>query len=263
MKIYQVDAFTQTRFKGNPAAVIILDEWLDAHLMQQIAQENNLAETAFLKKITVDRYQIRWFSPTHEVDFCGHATLASAFILFKTGINQITFDVKNLGQFFVTQELDGKINMNFPSAALEPIETPPEIAQAFKQPFKQVYLSEQAYVVEYLTKEDLQAEQPDFAQLKAFGAKTHRDFVITTAGDANYDCYSRYFAPAIGIEEDPVTGSIHTVLVPFWANKLNKTVIHAYQASKRGGELFCRIIDQKRVEISGYGVLYLEGHLRA
>ena len=152
MKMYQVDAFTTELFKGNPAAVIVLDEWLEDGLMQNIALENNLSETAFVKVIDSDNYAIRWFTPTKEVDFCGHATLASSFVLFNqfdTG-KTIHFHVKDLGIFVVNQDADGKIRMNFPVRRAEPVaEYPEALRQALSKPFKQVYLNAQGYIVEY------------------------------------------------------------------------------------------------------------------
>ena len=162
MKMYQVDAFTQQLFKGNPAAVLVLDDWLDDALMQNIALENNLAETAFVKRIDDENYQIRWFTPQVEVDFCGHATLASAFVLFKdyTHAKTIHFHVKNLGVFIINQAEDGKIQMNFPIRPAQKVNDYPELLnQALSKPFKNVYLNAQAYIIEYETAQDVLDEQ--------------------------------------------------------------------------------------------------------
>lgn len=275
MKMYQVDAFSQALFKGNPAAVIVRDEWLDDAVMQQIAMENNLSETAFVKVIDAVNYEIRWFTPTTEVDFCGHATLASSYVLFKdyTHENEIQFHVRNLGIFTVQQEDDGKIKMNFPIRRALPVSEYPEVLrQALTKPFKQVYLNAQAYIVEYESVQDVLDEQPDLNLLKQLGKirtaitateeTCDLDVAITSASQSpKYDCVSRYFAPANGIDEDPVTGSVHTGIVPIWTDKLNKTELLAYQASARGGELYCKILENERIEISGYAKLYMQAEI--
>lgn len=273
MKMYQVDAFTQQLFKGNPAAVIVLQDWLDDTLMQNIALENNLSETAFVKVLDAQNYEIRWFTPTTEVDFCGHATLASSHVIFKdfTDASQIQFHVANLGIFTVEQAADGKIQMNFPMRRAQAVQDYPELLrQALTKPFKQVYLNAQAYIVEYESVQDVLDEQPDFELLKQLGrirtaitasdADVSLDVAITT-NSPQYDCVSRYFAPANGIPEDPVTGSIHTGIVPIWAAKLGKNELIAYQASARGGELYCRILENERIEISGYAKLYMQAEI--
>ena len=270
MKIYQVDAFTQALFKGNPAAVIIENEWLNVDLMQNIAFENNLSETAFVKVIDDENYEIRWFSPTAEVDFCGHATLASAFILFKefTLKQTIYFHVQKLGVFVVRRDEDGKIRLDFPIRKAHQVdEYPAVLGEALTKPFKAVYQNAQAYIVEYESVQDVLDEQPDLTKLKTLGqlrttlTASDLDVAITAKGDGNYDCVSRYFAPVIGIDEDPVTGSIHTAIVPLWAEKLGKKELVAYQASARGGLLHCKILSEERIEISGYAKLYMQGEI--
>lgn len=270
MKMYQVDAFTQELFKGNPAAVIVVDQWLEDHLMQNIAMENNLSETAFVKPLDQDNYEIRWFSPTDEVAFCGHATLASAFVLFKdfTQATTIQFHVRDLGIFIVSQETDGKIKMNFPIRRAELVtEYPQELREGLTKPFKAVYRNVQAYIVEYETVQDVLDEQPDLEKLKQLGnirtaiTASQPDVAITARGEGKFDCVSRYFAPAIGINEDPVTGSIHTAIVPLWADKLNQSRLVAFQASQRGGILDCVIESEQRIEISGYAKLYMQAEL--
>ncbi|AYO54989.1 PhzF family phenazine biosynthesis protein [Acinetobacter wuhouensis] len=271
MKMYQVDAFTQDLFKGNPAAVLVLDEWLDDALMQNIALENNLAETAFVKPIDEENYHIRWFTPKVEVDFCGHATLASAFVLFKdyTQEKTIQFHVKDLGIFIIKQAEDGKIQMNFPIRKAQKVSDYPELLnQALSKPFKNVYLNAQAYIIEYETAQDVLDEQPDLTLLKQLGkirtaitSDANTLDVAITSNSANYDCISRYFAPANGIDEDHVTGSIHTGIVPLWAEKLGKNQLIAYQASNRGGELYCRMLEDNRIEISGYAKLYMQAEI--
>ncbi|MCK7610223.1 PhzF family phenazine biosynthesis protein [Acinetobacter portensis] len=271
MKMYQVDAFTTQLFKGNPAAVLVLDNWLNEELMQNIAFENNLAETAFVRIIDDENYEIRWFTPTTEVDFCGHATLASSFVLFKdyTQKKKIQFHVKQLGIFIVTEADDGKIIMDFPIRPAKKLESYPELLdKAFTKPFKNVYLNEQAYILEYENSQDILDEMPNIEMLKQFGemkiansANASSLDVAITANSNKYDCVSRYFAPASGINEDPVTGSIHTAIIPIWAEKLGKNQLLAYQASTRGGELFCEIKAHDRIEISGYAKLYMQAEI--
>ncbi len=271
--MYQVDAFTDALFKGNPAAVLVLDEWLGDELMQNIALENNLSETAFVKSIDAENFEIRWFTPTTEVDFCGHATLASSFVLFKdyTSAKKIYFHVKNLGIFIVEQEADGKIKMNFPQRKASLVtEYPDELRQALTKPFKNVYLNAQAYIVEYESVQDVLDEQPNLELLKTLGKirtaitaselQSPTDVAITSLGE-QYDCVSRYFAPANGINEDPVTGSIHTAIAPLWAEKLLKNSLLAYQASARGGALYCTLLDNDRIEIAGYAKLYMQAEI--
>ncbi|VAX43813.1 putative isomerase YddE [Acinetobacter calcoaceticus] len=269
MKMYQVDAFTKELFRGNPAAVIVEKEWLDADLMQKIALENNLSETAFVKIIDSENYEIRWFTPTVEVDFCGHATLASAFVIFKdfTEKKTINFHVRNLGIFVIHQDDDGKIRMDFPIRKAHQVEDYPAILhQALTKPFKAVYQNVQAYIVEYESVQDVLDEQPDMNLLKILGKRTaitasEMEVAITSKSDQQYDCVSRYFAPVAGIDEDPVTGSIHTAIAPLWAEKLGENNIVAYQASSRGGVLHCKILSEERIEISGYGKLYMQAEI--
>ncbi|QTD58679.1 PhzF family phenazine biosynthesis protein [Acinetobacter towneri] len=271
MKIYQVDAFSHELFKGNPAAVLVSKTWLADDLMQNIALENNLSETAFVKMIDAENFEIRWFTPTTEVDFCGHATLASSFVLFKdyTEAKTIQFHVKNLGIFTVQQQQDGKICMNFPIRAAQQVTDYPDILrQALTKPFKNVYINAQAYIVEYESVQDVLDEQPNLELLKQLGqlrtaitAQSSDDVAITASKNAQYDCVSRYFAPAMGIAEDPVTGSIHTAIAPLWAEKLQQTELVAYQASARGGILYCKMLPNGRIEISGYAQLYLQGEI--
>ena len=272
MKMYQVDAFTTELFKGNPAAVIVTLQWPDETLMQNIALENNLSETAFVRVIDAENYEIRWFTPTTEVNFCGHATLASSFVLFKdyTAAKTIQFHVKDLGIFVVSQAADGKIKMNLPLRAAEKIIHYPEILkQILSKPFKNVFLNNQAYIMEYENAQDVLDEKPNLQLLKQWaqnqveqtGQKAALDLAITAPAAAPYDCISRYFAPANGIDEDPVTGSIHCAIAPLWADKLGKSEILAYQASRRGGSLYCEILENERIEISGYAKLYMQAEL--
>jgi PhzF family phenazine biosynthesis protein len=274
MKMYQVDAFTQQLFKGNPAAVLVLDDWLDDALMQNIALENNLAETAFVKRIDDENYQIRWFTPQVEVDFCGHATLASAFVLFKdyTQAKTIHFHVKDLGIFIIQQAEDGKIQMNFPIRQPQRVIDYPELLNhVIDQPFKEVYLNAQAYILVCESAQDVINATPNLPNIRKIAEQYHVSTALTaesagydvtiTAASNDYDYVARYFAPHKGIDEDPVTGSMHTGLAPLWAEKLGKTQLIGYQASARGGKLFCDIQDSQRIEISGYAQLFMQAEI--
>ena len=273
MKMYQVDAFTTELFKGNPAAVIVSHEWLTDSLMQNIAAENNLAETAFVKIIDPENFEIRWFTPKVEVDFCGHATLASSFVLFKdyTTAKTIQFHVKDLGIFTIQQANDGKILMNFPTRRPHRVEEFPELLhQVIDKPFKEVYLNQQAYILVCESEQDVIDAKPNFAMINAIAeayevstsitASDAPDISITSASN-KYDYVARYFAPHKGIDEDPVTGSMHTGLAPLWAEKLNKYKLVGFQSSERGGELHCDIQSNDRIEISGYAKLYMTAEI--
>ncbi|MBF7682922.1 PhzF family phenazine biosynthesis protein [Acinetobacter sp. B5B] len=271
LKMYQVDAFTQDLFKGNSAAIIVLNEWLDESLMQNIALENNLSETAFLKATAKDSYHIRWFTPTDEIAFCGHATLASAFVLFQENpdLNEICFTTNSVGDFYITQKTDGKIVMDFPVRLANILtDIPQGLIEALGTSPKALYVNEQAYILEYEHAEQVLELQPDFLQLKTvcLNAKEtdglSKDVVVTALShQEGYDFISRYFAPAIGVNEDPVTGSIHTALAPFWSMRLDKSELIAYQASTRGGVLYCKQLSKQRMQVSGYAKLYMIAEL--
>lgn len=268
MKMYQVDAFSTELFKGNPAAVLVCEEWLDDRIMQNIALENNLSETAFVKIINDENYEIRWFTPSVEVDFCGHATLASSFVLFKdfTTTKTIHFHVKDLGVFIVTQGQDGKITMNFPVRVPEPLpDYPVLLNEVVDCPFNEVYVNQQAFILVCESEQAVRDAKPDFNKIKELAAAYQRSTAITaadldisiTSKAQHYDYIARYFAPHKGIDEDPVTGSMHTGLAPLWADKLSKRQLVAYQASARGGLLYCDLKDNQRIEISGDAKLYM------
>jgi len=256
LPIYQVDAFTPKLFGGNPAGVCPLEYWLEDDVMQSIAAENNLAETAFFVKKEIF-YELRWFTPEAEVDLCGHAILASAFVifnLFKSKEEKIIFQTKS-GKLEVIRR-DDLLVMNFPSRKPVPTEIPKGLVEAIGKEPKEVLQSRDLVLV-YETEEDVLSLQPDFALLKKidwFG-------YIATAKGKNSDFVSRFFAPKEGINEDPVTGSSHSTLIPFWAERLGKTELHAFQVSKRRGELFCKLLGD-RVEIAGNAALYLTGSIK-
>lgn len=258
LTIYQIDAFAKQVFKGNPAAVVPLDEWLPDAVLQNIAFENNLAETAFFVR-KGDAYELRWFTPKHEAPLCGHATLASAYVLFNelgyTG-ERIHFKA-NLGDLFVRRE-DDLLILDFPVLKYEVCTDYPEAlltSLGGKQP-KAVYIvhNDPNYFAIYDDEADVIDLQPNLTEM----ATLHPYGVVVSAPSTSVDCVSRCFAPSYGIPEDPVTGSIHCVLVPYWAQQLNTPKIHALQASERGGELFCEL-QGERVQIAGYATKYLTG----
>jgi len=260
LKINVVDAFTESTFKGNPAAVIITENWLCEKLMQSIATENNLSETAFVKKIKSQNYQIRWFSPITEIDFCGHATLAASFVIFANneGLKSIDFFAKAVGHLSVIEADNGYIQMSFPNQHPQKVENIPlALLNGLSIPPENVLLNNQAYFVVYEKENDVLSVKQNSDLLKQLAPYD----VVVTAQSSEYDFVSRYFWPANGGDEDPVTGSIHAGLAPYWANKLNKVQLVAYQASKRGGKLMCSVEGDK-VYISGKAVQYLEGSIQ-
>jgi len=255
-KIFQVDAFTTERFARNPAAVMPMDRFLEDTVLQAIAAENNLAETAFLVP-EGDNYRLRWFTPTVEVPLCGHATLASSAVVMERlepGRRRVIFYSAS-GPLTVNRTDVGYV-MDLPARPPAAVATPPELAAALgvvpievvADSFNYLALLESAQVVRELS--------PDIAAI----ARMNRSGVIVTAADGIYDFVSRYFAPAKGIPEDPVTGGAHCALAPYWAKRLNKTMFRAYQASRRGGEITCRLAGD-RVELEGACVFYLEGEV--
>ncbi|NMH65971.1 PhzF family phenazine biosynthesis protein [Shewanella salipaludis] len=259
LEIYVIDAFTSEQFKGNSAAVVPVDTWPPAALMQAIATENNLSETAFIRPMAASEYDIRWFSPLTEIDFCGHATLAASFVLFEyfNAPEQLSFHTEKVGKLTVSQGAEGRIEMSFPNRMPSPLATvPAELLQGLSIPPKTVLLSEQAYFAVYDSEQDVLQVETDNAQLKRLAPF---DVVVTSASDS-YDFVSRYFWPANGGDEDPVTGSIHAGLVPYWSQRLGKNVLTAYQASSRGGLLYCAL-SGARVLVAGDAVLYMKGKI--
>jgi len=254
--IYQIDAFTDKIFSGNPAAVCPLKTWLPDEVMQKIAMENNLSETAFFVK-TGNEYQIRWFTPTIEVDLCGHATLATAHVLFNHlnyQDNMIYLKSKS-GDLRVKRE-DEMLVLDFPSGFYESLNDPAGLTDALgKKPIETGRALD--YLIAVYDDEDfIKNLKPDFLKLKLL--QYHA--IIVTSKSIEYDFVSRMFAPAIGIDEDPVTGSAHTILTPFWSRKLGKAQMRAKQISLRGGELLCKISGD-RVEIGGKAITYLVGEI--
>lgn len=264
LEINVVDAFTDTVFKGNSAAVIITENWLSDDLMQSIAFENNLSETAFIVADDKGIYHIRWFSPFTEIAFCGHATLASAFVLFnkKPHLDCIKFSAKAVGILTIVQTDDGKIQMDFPNTKPEKVNNIPDslLAGLSIAPVE-VYKNTQAYFVVYNAESDVLTVARDNERLKKLAPL---NVVVTcqakSADYKKYDFISRYFWPANGGDEDPVTGSVHTGLAPLWAERLGNNDLVAYQASRRGGVLDCVVADD-RVFISGHAVKYMTGFI--
>ncbi len=253
--IFQVDAFSGSIFSGNPAAICPLEEWLPDTTLQAIAAENNLAETAFFVP-SDGGYHLRWFTPKCEVDLCGHATLASAYVLFnelKANGSALRFATKS-GELAVERRGDLLV-MDFPSRPpVQQIPDPVIVAAIGGNPLET--LASRDYLLVYATASEVKALSPDMQALK----KVDRFAFIATAPGEDCDFVSRFFAPAQGIPEDPVTGSAHCTLIPYWAEKLSRTDLHARQISPRGGELFCRLRGS-RVEIGGKAALFLRGEL--
>ncbi len=258
ISVYQVDAFSNTIFGGNPAAVCPIDHWLNDGLMQRMAMENNLSETAFIVKEDTG-YRIRWFTPATEVKLCGHATLASAFVFFNILGYQgdtIIFQSQS-GPLTVTRENDGRITLDFPSNPPELVNDPfPGIFAGLGIEKAPVYKTSFDYMVVLETQKEIEELHPNFTLL----AKTPCRGIITTAKGDEADFVSRCFYPQSGIDEDPVTGSAHTIMVPYWAEKLKKNKMKAIQLSKRKGHLDCELIGD-RVLMSGYGVLFMKGQI--
>lgn len=257
--LYQIDAFTDELFRGNPAAVCPLEAWLPDPLMQSIAAENNLSETAFFVPRSDGAYELRWFTPACEIDLCGHATLASAVALFEElgyDDDRITFHSPRSGRLEVARVGD-KLELDFPARRPEPVGPDPQLAVALGRAPVQLWRADRFLAV-YESEADVRALTPDFAALADI-----RDTVVATApaDDDGIDFVSRFFAPSKGVDEDPVTGSAHCVLTPYWADRLGKTELRARQISTRGGELWCRDSGD-RVQIAGRGAIYLTGSIR-
>lgn len=259
LSIYQVDAFTDRPFAGNPAAVCILAEQGDDRWMQQVATEMNLSETAFLHR-EEDGFRLRWFTPAAEVDLCGHATLASAHILWETGTlapdQQARFHTRS---GLLTAERNGEwIELDFPAKPEQQVAAPAHLEEALGVAPRYVGKSQFDLLVELDSETAVRALYPDFRALKQIDG---RGVIVTSRADASpYDFVSRCFYPQVGIDEDPVTGSAHCVLAPFWNRRLGKTEFRAYQASARGGELRVRL-QGDRVKLGGQAITVLRGEL--
>lgn len=255
MKYYVVDAFAEKVFEGNPAGICVLDQWLPEQLMQDITNENNLAETAFTVK-EADGYHLRWFTPGGEIDLCGHATLATAYLLmrfFEPETDKITFQTKS-GQLEVVKTND-LLEMDFPAYSLTQVDVTKEIEAAIGVRPVEVWKGRDLVCV-LENEEQIYAVQPNYGKIQALdGLLLH-----VTAKGKKYDCISRTFAPKMGVAEDAVCGSGHCHIIPIWADKLKKEVLVARQASKRGGTLYCRR-QGGRIKMAGKAVLYSEAEL--
>jgi PhzF family phenazine biosynthesis protein len=280
MQIYQVDAFTNELFRGNPAAVVPLDEWLPGSLMQQIAMENNLAETAFFvpgdkdgeKTNDPKEYWIRWFTPTIEVALCGHATLASAHVLFQhAGFRgkEIIFHSRSSGPLRVISQEDGSLTLDFPADDPQPVD-PGSQAHIFDLVMQGLHLrafntgtllfkGKDDYMLVLDSQGQVEELRPDFRLLAAIPS---RGLIVTAPGETTQtDFVSRCFFPQSGVDEDPVTGSAHTMMIPYWSGRLGKDSLRAIQLSKRRGWLGCKLAG-RRVLISGFARTFMEGEIK-
>ena len=256
IKIFQIDAFADECFRGNPAAICPLDEWISDELMQKIAFENNLSETAYFKK-EGDKYKLRWFTPESEIELCGHATLASAYVIFEylnKEVKEVTFATMS-GDLVVTKE-EGKISMMLPKIECERVEVTELLIEALGVIPREVLKGNKLMIV-LEDEDDVKYLEPNMEILKNIGA----DRIIVTAKGIEVDFVSRFFIPNSVIKEDPVTGSAHCELAPYWSRRLRRTILNAEQLSKRGGKLLCEVLDNS-IKISGNAVIFLEGTIK-
>lgn len=266
LPLYWIDAFSSRPFHGNPAGVVPLETWLPDEVMQRIAFENGLSETAFFVPTGPGRYHLRWFTPAVEVELCGHATLASACVLFtQLGFagGAITFDSRS-GPLSVAHR-DGLFELDFPSRPAESAPAPETLVRALGRTPETVRKTKGSWLLVYPRADDVLGLRPDHTLLR----EVTPGRMIVTAPGQDCDFVSRFFAPDAGIAEDPVTGGAHTTLIPYWAGRLGKTKLHARQVSARGGELFCAFCPSAnpgaggdRVKIAGHAVLYLRGEIQ-
>jgi len=255
LPIYQVDAFARKAFEGNPAAVVILKEALEESTMQAIAAENNLSETAFVVP-RGNRFELRWFTPSVEVDLCGHATLATAYVLYENLVYEdtaIIFDTKS-GELAVWKDEDFLV-MDFPSRPATSTDIPDYLADGLGREVESVFKARDLLVV-FDSEEEIRDLEPDFNELE----KIDCEGIIVTAPGNEVDFVSRFFAPRMGILEDPVTGAAHSTLTPFWTERMGKNPLRARQISERGGDLWCKQMDD-RVYIAGRAALYINGFI--
>ena len=255
LDIYQIDAFSSKPFAGNPAAIVPLESWLPDKVMQSIAMENNLAETAFFVS-NGDGYDLRWFTPTVEMDLCGHATLASAWVIFEIlGTDQTTLRFQTRSGELTVEKQGEQLVLDFPSRPPVAAEAPEGLIDAVGAEPKEV-LKSRDYMLVYDSEADILAIKPNFEALSKI--KAHA-VIVTAKGDSS-DFVSRFFAPEVGVPEDPVTGSAHCTLIPYWADKLGKNELFAKQVSSRGGELQCELRGD-RVKMGGTAALYMKGEI--
>jgi predicted PhzF superfamily epimerase YddE/YHI9 len=257
LPLFWVDAFTDRAFGGNPAGVIPLDAWPEDALLRQIAAENGLPATAFLVRTGPARARLRWFTPSLELELCGHATLAAAFVLF-TELGQVEspFTFETQAGSLIVRRKGPLLELDFPSRPATVAEPPPGLVEGLGRAPRQSLRTDKTWLCIFGDEAEVRALQPDQAVL---GQVVPGRIIVTAPGDA-CDFVSRFFAPEVGIPEDSVTGSAHCTLVPYWAGRLGKTTFHARQVSRRGGELWCGLAGQ-RVSIAGHGALYLKGQV--
>jgi PhzF family phenazine biosynthesis protein len=260
--IYQIDAFTEVPFKGNPAAVVLMPAFPPDAALQAIAMENNLSETAFLVARAA-HYELRWFTPEEEIDLCGHATLASAhaiFTILKPSTDRIRFVTRKSGELFVTRHANGSLEMDFPTWPSREVPFPEEICRAMAPLPPQPQSARNAgrdFILVYSSENEVASLVPDMKALE----NVPFTCIIATAPGSNRDFVSRVFCPRCSVPEDPVTGSAHCSLAPYWANRLNKQELRARQISPRGGELLC-VLQGNRLLISGWACTYMQGEIK-
>jgi PhzF family phenazine biosynthesis protein len=258
LPLYQVDAFTDRLFAGNPAAVCPLQRWLPDETMQAIAAENNLAETAFFVPHGTG-YQLRWFTPTCEVELCGHATLASAYVIatqLQPGIYHLDFDSRSGLLQVDIDAASGEICLDFPADVPQPVTAPTELADLLGVAVDETLTSRIGYLLATMSESAVRSASPDMQRMAELECRG----VIVTARGSDCDFVSRFFAPQLGVPEDPVTGSAHCVLTPYWVGRLGKKILNARQLSARGGKLRCELRGE-RVLLAGRAVLYLQGFI--
>lgn len=260
LPLYQIDSFTNTLFRGNPAAVVILEDWLTTDTMQAIAMENNLSETAFVKPLTDSQFAIRYFTPACEVPLCGHATLASGFIIFKMHphIKQMTFITEEQERLEVNQRANGLLEMNFPKKLFTVVDNhiPTILLESLSIKPQSILINDQAYCAIYINEQDIYDLTVNSQLLSQLAPHS----LVVSAPSKDYDYILRYFAPTHGIAEDPVTGSIQTGLTPYWASQLTKKQLRSYQASQRGGIIYTEEFED-RVSIAGHAVLFAQANI--
>lgn len=258
LPFFWIDAFTDHVFAGNPAGVVPLESWLPDQVMQRIAFENGLSETAFFVRTGADRFHLRWFTPAIEVELCGHATLASAFTLF-AHLDQpgdaVTFDSRS-GPLSVARS-GGRLELDFPAQRAGAVAAPAALLQALGCDLEFCGRAETRWLCVLRSADEVRELQPDHAR---FAQIRPGRIIVTAPGDDDCDFVSRFYAPDAGVAEDPVTGSAHCTLTPYWSERLRKTTLHARQVSARGGELWCALAGD-RVKIAGHAVTYLRGEL--
>ncbi len=256
ISLYQVDAFTDKVFSGNPAAVCPLEHWLDDSVLQNIAAENNLAETAFYVQ-TNGGFHIRWFTPRAEVDLCGHATLATAHVIFNLlEYKGSTISFQSRSGILNVSKFGEWLTLNFPVDRIEKIEITKELSAFVDRPVLEAYKGCSDFMFVFSGRHEVEALKPDLSKMMQRESRG----VIVTAQGTDCDFVSRYFAPCVGINEDPVTGSAHTTLTPYWSSRLGKTEMTARQLSERGGFLKCKLLVD-RVEIGGQAAFYMSGEI--